>query len=225
VGAAASGQVAHTAVYHPGPSASQPGSWTAGPNLPSGENADDADAALLVNGHVLLAGNSDALYEFDGATIVRARAPPAAPGGVFLLPLPSGQVLVLTPGEATRARLYTPTGGPADAWRPTITIAPAMVTRGTSAQLTGTQLNGLSEAAKYGDEFDAATNFPLVRIRNVATGHVAYCRTHGFTMGVATGTALVTTSFDVPASAETGVSKLSVVANGIASAERDVTVL
>ena len=98
------------------------------------------------------------------------------------------------------------------------------MTRGTTGLLTGTRLNGLSEAAKYGDEFDAATNYPLVRIRNVATGHIFYCRTHGYTMGVATGTALVTTSFDVPAGAETGAAKLTVVANGIASAEIDVTV-
>jgi hypothetical protein len=225
VGAATSGHSAHTAVYHPGPSAAQPGSWTAGPDLPNLDNADDAGAALLVNGNVLLAANSDALYEFNGTTIVRTRAPPAAAAGTFLLPLPSGQVLVMTPGEATAVRLYTPLGGPLAAWRPTITAAPGAVTRAASAQVTGTQFNGLSEAAKYGDEFDAATNYPLVRIRNVGTGHVVYCRTHGYPVGVATGNALVTTTFDVPAGAEAGASKLTVVANGIASAEADVMVL
>lgn len=225
VGAASGGNPAHTAVYHPGPSAAQPGSWTAGPDLPGLDNADDVSTALLVNGNVLLAASSDALYEFDGTSLVTRRAPPAAASGTFLLPLPSGQVLVLTPGEAVRARLYTPTGTPLAAWRPTIVAAPAQVTRATSAQLTGTQFNGLSEAAKCGDEFDAATNYPLVRLRNVATGHVFYCRTHGFTMGVATGLALVATTFDIPANAETGAAKLTVVANGIASSEVDVTVL
>jgi hypothetical protein len=43
-------------------------------------------------------------------------------------------------------------------------------------------------------------------------------------MGVATGSALVSTLFDVPASAETGASSLVVVANGIASAPVSVTV-
>ena len=39
-----------------------------------------------------------------------------------------------------------------------------------------------------GDELNAATNYPLVRITNMASGHVAYARTHDHsTMGVATG--------------------------------------
>jgi hypothetical protein len=37
-------------------------------------------------------------------------------------------------------------------------------------------------------------------------------------MGVATGSTIVSTSFDVPAGAEPGASALAVVANGIASA-------
>jgi hypothetical protein len=43
-------------------------------------------------------------------------------------------------------------------------------------------------------------------------------------MGVATGTRAVSTSFDVPAGAETGASNLEVVANGIASNPVTVTV-
>jgi len=223
-GAAASGQVAHTAVYHPGASATVAGSWTAGPNFPAGDNAGDASAALLVNGNVLVAGDSDALYEFNGTTLAATVAAPGSPSGTFLLPLPSGQVLVLTPGQGLRAKLYTPVGGPQAAWAPTITSAPAAVTRGQSYSLTGTQLNGLSEAASYGDEFNSATNYPLVRIRNLATGHVIYARTHGHPMGVATAGALVTTHFDVPAGTETGASELVVVADGIASAPVSLTV-
>ena len=133
-------------------------------------------------------------------------------------------MLVLTPGQITRASLYTPTGGPQAGWAPTITNAPAAVTRGQTYALTGTQLNGLSEAAAYGDEFNSATNYPLVRITNAATGHVVYARTHGHTLGVATGATPVTTHFDVPAGTETGPSTLVVVANGIASASQNVTV-
>jgi hypothetical protein len=223
-GSAASGQIAHTAVYHPGASPAVAGSWTAGPDFPAGEDADDVPAALLVSGNVLVAGSSDALYEFNGTSLSRTAAPPANVGGTFLLPLPSGQVLVLTPGQNTRAKLYTPVGAPQAAWAPTIASAPAAVTRGQTYPLSGTQLNGLSEAASLGDEFTAATNYPLVRIRNVATGHITYARTHGHTMGVATGSTLVTTQFDVPAATETGASELVVVANGIASAPVSVTV-
>jgi hypothetical protein len=43
-------------------------------------------------------------------------------------------------------------------------------------------------------------------------------------MGVATGTATVSTNFDVPAAMETGASSLEVVANGIPSAAVSITV-
>ena len=69
-----------------------------------------------------------------------------------------------------------------------------------------------------------ATNYPLVRITNRASGHVVYARTHDHSyMGVAPG-AWSSTSFDVPASAEIGDSDLEVVANGIASAPMHVHV-
>jgi hypothetical protein len=43
-------------------------------------------------------------------------------------------------------------------------------------------------------------------------------------MGIATGDAIVSTTFDVPAKIETGPSQLVVVANGIASAAKNVTI-
>jgi hypothetical protein len=65
----------------------------------------------------------------------------------------------------------------------------------------------------------------LVRITNTATGHVFYARTHNHsTMGVATGSAIVSTNFDVPSTMETGLSTLEVVANGIPSLAVTVTV-
>jgi hypothetical protein len=69
------------------------------------------------------------------------------------------------------------------------------------------------------------TNYPIIRITNTATGHVFYAKTHDFsTMGVATGTKVVNTQFDVPSTIETGASSLEVVANGIASTPVNVTV-
>jgi hypothetical protein len=92
--------------------------------------------------------------------------------------------------------------------------------------LKGTQLNGLSEAGAYGDDAQAATNYPLVRITNNATGHVFYARTKNHSsMGVATGSAIVTTHFKVPAGIELGASQLQVVANGIASNPVSVTII
>ena len=97
--------------------------------------------------------------------------------------------------------------------------------RGSTYKVSGQQFNGLSQAASFGDEFETATNYPLVRITNTATHHVFYARTHGHsTMGVATGQARVSTNFDVPATAETGSSTLVVVANGIPSKPVNITV-
>jgi hypothetical protein len=69
------------------------------------------------------------------------------------------------------------------------------------------------------------TNYPIVRITNTATHHVFYGKTHDHsTMAIATGMARVSTMFDVPANAETGPSMIEVVANGIGSKPRPVTV-
>jgi hypothetical protein len=73
------------------------------------------------------------------------------------------------------------------------------VTRGTTYKISGTQFNGLSQAAAFGDEFETATNYPLVRITNNSTHHVFYAKTHDHsTMGVATGSAIVSTNSMFP---------------------------
>jgi hypothetical protein len=133
--------------------------------------------------------------------------------------LPTGQVLV------GGTEVYNPTGTYQATWAPTITSVVSSVTRGSTYKIFGTQFNGLSQAAAFGDEFETATNYPLVRITNNSTGHVFYARTHDHsTMGVATGSAVVSTNFDVPSTMETGASSLEVVANGIPSVAVSITV-
>jgi hypothetical protein len=135
--------------------------------------------------------------------------------------LPTGEVLV---GGGT-TQTYTSSGTYQTSWAPTISNSPATVTRGSTYTISGTQFNGLSQAACFGDELETATNYPLVRITNNGTHHVFYARTHDHsTMGVATGSVTVMTNFDVPAVMETGASKLQVVANGIPSVAVSVSV-
>jgi len=99
------------------------------------------------------------------------------------------------------------------------------VTPGSTYKISGTQFNGLSQANAFGDEYQTATNYPLVRITNNSTGHVFYAPTHNHSsMGVATGSAIVSTNFDVPAGIETGPSSLVVVANGIPSVPVNITI-
>ena len=206
--------VGHTAIYHT--QGSLAGTWTVGPNFPNGDNAGDSFAALLPSGNVLVFGVSGQLYEFDGTKFITkgfAKGPP--------LLLPTGQVMMI----GSTIALYTSTGQPQPSWAPHITSSPSKLVRGTTYAISGTQFNGLSQAMAFGDEFQNPTNYPLVRITNKATGHVFYARTHDHSsMGVATGSATVSTHFDVPANMETGASTLQVVANGIPSVAINVTV-
>jgi hypothetical protein len=140
-----------------------------------------------------------------------------------------GNMLVLTTGQILftdffEVDIYTPTGTYNPAWGSRIQKAPSTVSSGGSYVISGHQFNGLSQAAAYGDDNQAATNYPLVRITNRATGHVFYSRTHDHSsMAVGFG-GLASTHFDVPANQELGVSDLVVVANGIPSQPVTVTV-
>jgi hypothetical protein len=205
---------AHTAIYTPSTVAGNPGTWAVGPDFPAGDEAGDSYAALLTNGKVLVEGVSGRLYEFDG---VNMKPGPSGFGSLFVLP--TGEIIV------GGSELYTSAGSYQQPWAPTIAHCPTTVTHGSTYKISGTQFNGLSQAASFGDEFETATNYPLVRITNTATGHVFYARTHNHsTMGVATGSAIVSTNFDVPAGIETGASTLVVVANGIPSLSFNVVV-
>ena len=212
----AAGTTGHTGVYN-----AATGTWAAGPDFPVLDGvqlyAEDGPGALLPDGNVLVpVANAVYFFEFDGTHL---NPVPAAGGCSALLPLPTGQVL------CSGYSIYTPAGSPNPAWAPTVSTAPAAVVPGTTYPITGTQFNGLSAAVGYGDDYQGATNYPLVRITNNATGHVFYCRTHNHsTMGIATGSMPVSTQFDVPASVETGPSMLVVVANGIASQPWALTV-
>ena len=131
-----------------------------------------------------------------------------------LLLLPTGEVML------NLNFVYKSSGTFLNVWRPTITnfLFSNNVNPGGTYQISGRQFNGLSQANAFGDEFQVATNFPLVRITNNTTGDVSYATTHDFsTMAVATGSAIVSSWFDVPTNIETGESKLEVVANGIPS--------
>jgi len=136
--------------------------------------------------------------------------------------LPTGQVGLFC---SSTVQIYTPSGKPQASWAPTIKSYSKSLTPGKTYKITGTQFNGLSQAVALGDEEQTATNYPLVRITNTASGNVVYARTHDHsTMGVATGSKLVWTYFDVPAGIGSGASTLAVVANGIASKPVNVTV-
>jgi hypothetical protein len=189
-----------------------------GPDFPNDDNAGDSFSALLPNGSALVEALGGNLYEFDGTNLTFTLFGPGA-----LMTLPTGQVLVSNGGQVN---VYTPSNTRySQKWAPRIKKVPTIVARGSTYKISGQRFNGMSQAASFGDEFETATNYPLIRITNTATGHVFYARTHDHsTMAVATGNASVLTRFDVPASAETGPSTIVVVANGIPSKPVSITV-
>jgi hypothetical protein len=134
-----------------------------------------------------------------------------------MLLLPTGQVMFASGG--TNIQVYTPSGSPDPTWLPTITTSPSTLETGHTYTLYGRQINGLSQAVSYGDDAQMATNYPIVRVQNNASGHATYCKTSNHsTLGVNTGTTIQTTQFAVPAGTPLGASQLAVIANGIASA-------
>lgn len=233
------GSSGHNAVY-----TVSSNTWTKAPDFPviggSQQVVADGPAALLPSGNVLVVasafftlsinGSPAHNFEWDGTDLNQISAtPPNLPNdGAYqtrLLLLPTGQVL-FTDGTSD-IEIYTPLStAPGDSsWRPTISSFPSSVTVGATVTLQGTQLNGLSQANAYGDDAQAATNYPVVRVTNTASGHVHYWKTHDHsTMAVATGSTTVSTSVDVPSGAELGPSTLVVVANGIPSLPSNVDI-
>lgn len=228
----ATGASGHTALYARGATAAAAGSWVAGPDFPSDPGgqpwrAFDAPAVLMPNGKVLCivgpaesdgwSGKPSHAVEFDGTNISRAPDPPNATSvdtwECRLLLLPTGEVLCSTRGN--NIQLYQPDGRPQPGWAPVITNVPHALALGGTYAVSGTQLNGLSQANSYGDDAQMATNYPIVRFSN-ASGEVVYARTFNFsTMGVATGASVASAQFVVDAGL--GAWDLVVVANGIAS--------
>jgi hypothetical protein len=227
-----------TALYTMPLIANQPGTWTNGPTFPPQSpgqvlGAKDAPACLLPNGCVLcVAGPVDGVkkhyltptyfFEFDpvSSNLTAITNPPNSgrePYEGRMLLLPTGQVLFSN--GTHEIEVYTPDGTADASWRPQITGFPSNVRPGHRYTLHGRQLNGLSQAVSYGDDASMATNYPLVRIRNIANNKIFYCRTHDHsTMGLQTGTVIHSTQFTVPYGIDLGPSELCVIANGIPSA-------
>ena len=204
----------------------------------------DGPAAALPNGNILVMAspvtNSNPFnapshfYELSLSTNTLTAvtdSPNAASFASYqgrMLVLPTGEVLLTAynQGSVQDVMLYSNGGAPSSASRPIITSAPTNIAAGGVYSLSGKQLNGFSEGAAYGDDAQSATNYPLVRLTNQATGHVFYAKTYNHSrMGVeSVGSAtIVTTTFQAPAGLENGSTTLEVVANGIASLPQTVS--
>jgi hypothetical protein len=219
----------HTAIFN-----TKTKKWSKGPDFPNNLDAADAPAALEINGNVIVMtsvgyGNNfpSVFFEWNGKTLTKL--PPAlnaANDASFyghFLELPTGQLLFSD--LSSELEVFTPKGTYNKAWAPKITSAPGSVNVGSTYVIKGTQFSGLSGGASYGDDFQDATNYALVRITNNATKHVFYAKTtKPSTYAVQTGALAESTHFTVAENTELGESTLVVVTNGIPSTPVRLTV-
>ena len=175
----------------------------------------DGPAALLPDGNVLVSASPGIIAKWHGLLRVGRLKPesgfrlhPTPPGNSSwygrMLVLPTGQVLY-TDGSRD-VEIYTAAGTANPAWAPSaiLSLSSPIISRGSTIMLNGRKFNGYSQAVAYGDDAQAATNYPIMRLTNASTGHVFYCRTHDHsTMAVAyAGPAY--THVDIPSNMETG---------------------
>jgi hypothetical protein len=193
-------------------------------------NIADGPASWEPNDKVLMMASPEYgsppsfFFEWDGRHLNQVPGPPNAPtDGSFygnMLVLPTGQILFTD--FSGDIELYNPTIRAEDREfqrkiAPVVFYAPRLLARRGSYQIYGIGFNGVTQGAAYGDDVQAATNYPLVRITNLKTSHVFYSRTHDHSSMAVASDEPVSTHFDVPAVQERGLSLLQVVAQGIAS--------
>ncbi len=190
-------------------------------------------------GEISYWSNPTTFFEFDSKTFN-----PASPGTLpelglqppadsnrsdtwearFLL-LPTGEVLFSAQSNAIYLYTPDPADKPDPTWKPVIDAFPSVMVPGRAYQISGTQFNGLSQACSYGDDAQMSTNYPIVQMTRSMDGSVVYLRSFNFsTMGVATGSAVMSTDVEVPLSITPGQWCMAVIANGIASDPKTVTV-
>ncbi len=223
------GHVVATALYNVSTN-----SWTAGPTPPNNLDQADGPAALEPNGNVL-AMLSPGLYETGCQfleynpttnTLADAANPADCPLDSsyygHLMILPTGQIMFTD--FTGKVELYTPAPGVVSGVAATIHLRTTTLTAGSKNNiLSGIQLNGLTENNAYGDDYQANTNFPLVRLTSTG-GDVYYAFTHtDSTHSIAVGQR-GTTEFDLPATIPSGSYTLESVTNGVTSNAINVTV-
>jgi len=220
-------------VYYTPSGTTSPGVWAAGPDIPDSLGTPDAASAMMPDGKILMAvspietGGTDifpsptTFYEFDYTTNTYTSL--TAPDGTAylneasyfsnMLDLPDGTVLFASQ-SSNQYYEYTPDGTPLAAGKPVIDSI--MQTSCTTFTITGKLFNGISQGAAYGDDWQMATNYPIIRITSGTT--VYYARSYNWNRtGVMTGALRDTAQFTIPAGVTAGKYKLEVIANGIAS--------
>ena len=220
-----------TAFYTPSGDTTN-GQWSTGPPIPNGLGTPDAPATVLPDGKVLCVfaqipngSNMDSVfhplmyfYLFDYTNNTFTQIP--GPNGQWtinqpscsavLLNLPDGTVLLGVEGSS-QYYVYTPAGTPLALAKPAIDT---IIEQQCEYMVTGTLFNGITQGTAYGDDWQMATNYPVIRL--VANGHTYFAPTTFWNRtGIATGALPDTTYFTVPANVPFGNYSLLLSANGV----------
>ncbi len=212
------------------------GSWLATSSVPNGNSMTDGAAAMMADGHILCAtspapngySNDSSFYSptyfYDYNYITDSFVPVLSPDGfdalygivcyeTNMLDLPDGTVL-FSVQSLNQYYIYTPGNAPLAAGKPTINTVSQT---GCDFMITGTLFNGISQGAAYGDDWQMATNYPIVRL--IAYGKTYYARTTRWnSTGVQRGALPDTAYFTIPDSTlRSGNYALLLSANGISS--------
>ena len=132
---------------------------------------------------------------------------------LHMLMLPTGQMLLAD--GSNQLWVYTPDGAASASLLPSVT---SVTPNGDgSYTLTGTQLNGQSAGASYGDESQCNENYPIVRMVG-ASGNVYYAKTTNWSLvGVGTGSTPETVNFTLNPAMPPGTYSLIVSGAGLSS--------
>jgi len=200
--------------------------WATGPTL---SNLDQADGpgALEPNGLVLeqlspgLFNSGCQFAEFDpvAGTLTNTANSSQCPGDSsyegHMMIFPTGQIGSI--GFETQIHLYKGKAGVVSGVAPTIIPATNSYLGGSKNNiLYGIQLNGLTENNAYGDDYQMATNYPLIRFTD-SNNKVWYGFTHDDSNhSIAQGNVSYT-KFDLNPAMPPGNYTMQVVTNGIGS--------
>ncbi len=226
----------NTAFYTPSGNAT-PGSWSLGPAMPSVSGTQlgcpDAPAAIMPNGIILCdfspAGtynNPTYFYEYNYLTNTFTQVSSPTGGNTLnnnscytnMLVLPDGTILFSQQGDNNYYQ-YTPKGSPIASGKPVIN---SVVDICPNFMITGKLFNGISEGAGFGDDWQVATNYPIVRLTKGT--NVYYARTTNWNrIGAIMTDSLEDTAYFTIPSVPAGTYSVEVIANGIPSSPFSVT--
>lgn len=230
------GATGHTAMYEVGTN-----NWLAGPDIMGTVNgkkilfgADDAPAAELPSGHIVLAADAaptkgtfaapTQLFDYDPVSNTINPIVPDFPVVMnqaayttHMLMLPTGQMMFnYGSGDVW---VYTPDG---DAPKKAKPVPQSLHYDGAGKfTLTGLRMNGVSAGSGYGDDAESDENYPIVSFTTGST--VRYARTHDWDN---TGVQLKrpsTVKLTLKAGTPAGVSKIVVSGAGVQSLPLCVT--